>query len=129
MQARSAAFDATVINNHVAVQAVDIIQDGKTVLKPQVHSGSVTADRMSDQMRQFEVEFSDSDDTLTPVDMNSIVAPFGTRMQLFRGVRIESVDTNAVFYGAGQAWTPSGSSTGVMNGVKVAGDGSLTLGP
>lgn len=129
MQARSTAFDATVSGNHIAVAGCDIIQDGKTVLKPQVHSGSVTADRMSDQMRSFEVEFSDLDGTLTPVDMNSILAPFGTRMQLRKGVRIESVDTHAVLYGARETWLPSGSSTGVMNGVRVAGDGSLTLGP
>lgn len=129
MQARSAEFDATVTNNHVAVQAVDIIQDGKTVLKPQVHSGSVTADRMADQMRSFEVEFSDPDGSMTPIDMNSILAPFGTRMQLYKGVRVESVDTRSVLYGPQDAWLPSGLSTGSMDGVKVSGDGSLTLGP
>lgn len=129
MQGRSAEYDATVVNSHIAVSECDIIQDGKTVLQPPAHSGSVTADRMSDQMRSFQVEISDPDGTLTPVDMNSILAPFGTRMQLRKGVRIVSVDTHAVIYGIEQAWLPSGFSTGVMNGVKVIGDGSLTLGP
>ena len=129
MQGRSAAFDATVVNSHVAVQAVELIQDGKVVLQPQVHSGSVTADRTQDQMRSMEVELSDPTGTLTPVDMNSLVAPFGTRMQLFKGVRIRNVDTRAVFYGTQRAWTPTGNSTGVLNGVKVDGTGAISLGP
>jgi hypothetical protein len=94
-----------------------------------VHSGSATADRTADQMRSFEVEMSDPTGTLTPVDMNSILAPFGTRMQLFKGVRLRSVDTHAAFYGTQRTWAPSGTSTGVMSGVRTAGDGSLTLGP
>ena len=129
MQGRSAAFDATVANSHIAVQAVNIIQDDKVVLRPAAHSGAATADRTADQMRSFEVELSDPTGTLTPVDMNSILAPFGTRMQLFKGVRIKSVDTRAVFYGTQQAWTPSGTSTGVLNGVKVDSNGAIALGP
>jgi hypothetical protein len=128
MQGTSAAFDVTAtVSGHTQVAACNIIQDGKVVLQPSPHSGSATADRNADQMRQFEVELADPDGTLTPVDMNSILAPFGTRMQLFKGVRIKSVDTQAVFYGTTQAWTPV--STGVMNGVKVNGAGALTLGP
>jgi hypothetical protein len=129
MQGRSLAFDATVVNSHTAVQAVDIIQDGKVVLQPQVHSGSATADRTQDQMRSMEVELSDPTGTLTPTDMYSILAPFGTRVQLFKGVRIRSVDTRASFYGTQQSWLPSGASTGVMNGVKVDSTGAIALGP
>jgi hypothetical protein len=128
MQGRSAAFDATVVKDHVAVAGVDIIQDGNVVLQPAVHSGSVTADRMADQMRTFTVDLSDPTGTLTPT-MHSLLTPYGTRMQLRKGVRIASVDTRAVFYGTEQSWLPSGSSTGVLNGVKVDGSGSITLGP
>lgn len=129
MQGRSAKYDATVVNSHTAVQSVSIIQDGKVVLQPAVHSGSVTADRLADQMRSMTVDLSDPTGELTPIDMNSTLAPFGTRIQMFKGVRLESVDTRAAFYGTTQSWLPSGSSTGVMNGVTVDADGSLRLGP
>ena len=129
MQGRSSAFDATVVQPHIAVAAVDIIQDGKVVLQPSPHSGSATADRMADQMREFQVELADPTGTFTPVDMNSILAPYGSRMQLYKGVREESVDTHAQFFGTQQSWLPSGNSTGDMNGVKLDSTGALTLGP
>lgn len=129
MQGRSAEYDATVVKSHIAVSAVDVIQDGKVVLQPQCHAGSVKADRMSDQMREFQVDLSDPDGTLTPEDMNSLLAPFGTRIQLFKGVRLSSTDTHQASYGSSNSWVPSSSSTGILNGTTVAPDGSLTLGP
>lgn len=129
MQGRSAQFDLTISKPHTAVSAVDVIQDGKVVQQLAVHSGSVTADRMAAQMRTMECEVSDPTGTLTPVDMNSLLAPFGTRIQMFRGVRNKSVSTQSVLYNTAASWVPSGQSTGIFNGTKVGSDGSLTLGP
>ncbi|HEY2088689.1 MAG TPA: hypothetical protein VGH54_22040 [Mycobacterium sp.] len=81
-------------------------------------------------MRSFEVELADPAGTLTPEGMSSMLAPFGTRMQLYRGVRISSVDVQSVFYGSAASWVPSGSSTGVLCSTLIdPSDGSLTLGP
>lgn len=130
MQGRSAEFDATIAKPHTAVCRVDLISDGKVIKQLEVHGGSVTADRTAAQMRSFEVDVIDRDGTLLPQDMTSDLAPFGRRVQLYRGVRISNVDTVSVLYGTSgtTSWTPQ-TPTGVMNGVEVDVNGALTLGP
>lgn len=130
MQARSPEFDTTVSKPHTAVQQVDVIQSGKVVDQLAIHSGSVTADRTAAHMRTFEVEVSDPNGTLTPSGMTSELAPFGTRIQLYKGVRIIDVQVQGVFYGTTSSWIPSGTSTGTLSSVLVnPSDGSITLGP
>lgn len=129
MQGRSAQFDTTISKPHTAVAAVNVIQDGKVVQQLAVHSGSVPADRMAAQMRSMECQVSDPTGTLTPVDMNSLLAPFGTRIQMFRGVQNSSVSVQSAVYGTASSWVPSGRSTGVFVSTKVDADGFLTLGP
>jgi len=130
MQGRSPEFDATITKPHVAVQQVEVIQNGKVVDQLAIHAGSVTADRTAAQMRNFEVEVSDPNGTLTPLGMTSELAPFGTRVQLYKGVRISNVEVQAVFYGTATSWVPSGASTGTLSGTLVdPSDGSITLGP
>jgi hypothetical protein len=128
MQGRSSEFDATVSKSHRAISRCDVIQDGKVVNQLAIHAGSVTADRTAAQMRSFQVEVSDPDGTLTPEGMTSQLAPFGTRIQIWRGVRIQNTQTVTGFYNAANPWTPH-TPTGVLNGVKIDTDGSLTLGP
>lgn len=128
MQGRTPEFDATASKPHRAVSRCDVIQDGKVVNQLAIHAGSVTADRTAAQMRSFQVEVSDPDGTLTPEGMTSQIAPFGTRVQIWRGVRIENTQTVTGFYNAANPWTPR-TPTGVMNGVKIDTDGSLVLGP
>jgi hypothetical protein len=111
------------------VQQVDVIQNGKVVDNLAIHAGSVSADRTAAQMRTFEIEVSDPNGTLTPEGMTSTLAPFGTRVQLYKGVRISNVEVQAVFYGTATSWVPSGTSTGALVSVKVDTDGSITLGP
>jgi hypothetical protein len=129
MQGRPQDFDATIIKPHVAVQQVDVIQYGKVVDQLTIHAGSVVADRTAAQMRTFEIEVADPNGTLTPDGMTSTLAPFGTRVQLYKGVRISNVEVQAVFYGTTNSWLPSGTSTGVLASTKVDTDGSITLGP
>lgn len=127
MQGRSSAFDATAKKPHTAVSRVDVIQNGKIVDQLDVHAGTVGADRTAATMRSFQVEVSDPTGTLTPEGMSSELAPFGTRVQIWRGVRIRNTETADVLYNAAFPWTPM--STGVMNGVKIDTDGGLILGP
>lgn len=88
-------FRAEVKKSHQAVCRMDIIQNGQVVMTLPVFDGSVTADRTSAQMRQFSASVADPDGTLTPADMNAVLAPFGTRVKLYRGVRIPNIVTIA----------------------------------
>jgi hypothetical protein len=128
MQGRTPGFDATGSKPHRAVSRVDVIQNGKVVNQLAIHAGSVTADRTAAQMRSFQVEVSDPDGTLTPEGMTSELAPFGTRIQIWRGVRIGDTQTATGFYNAANPWTPK-TSTGVLNGLKIDTDGGLVIGP
>lgn len=129
MQGHSAELAAALRKSHTAVCQVDVIEDGKVTQQLQPHAGSVTADRMAAQMRSFEVDVSDPTGTLTPQGMTSLLAPFGRRLQLWRGARLGEVDTRVAYHNTAGSWAVSGTSTGVMNGVKVDTDGGLTLGP
>ena len=127
MQGHSDRFAQAVRKSHVATSRVDVIQDGKVVAELVAHAGSVTADRTAAQMRSFDVEISDL--TLTPEDMTSLLAP-GTRLQLWRGARLDDVDTRVQVANTQATWAVSDSSTGVLNGVVASPtDGALVLGP
>lgn len=129
MQGTSAAFDTAVVTDHAAICQVDVIQDSKVIRQLAVHSGSVKADRTAAQMRSFDVEVSDPNGDLTPSGIAAVLAPFGTRLQISRGVRIENVQTQVAFYNTASAWTTV-TTFGEMNG--VTGDlstGALKLGP
>lgn len=127
MQGFSDAFAETVQNSHTAVVLVQAIQNGKVVATLEVVAGSINADRTAAQLRTMQFEIIDRDGTLTPTGMSSLLAPFGTRVQLYRGVRIKNVETLSAVYDAANPWTPQ--STGEMNGVKIDAYDNLTLGP
>lgn len=128
MQGISDEAAAVLRKSHTAVSRADLISDGKVIRQLEVHAGSVNADRTSAQMRAFSIDVIDRDGSLTPEGMNSDLAPFGSRVQLYRGVRISSVDIASAVYDAAHPWTPR-TPTGSMNGVKIDVDGGLTLGP
>lgn len=129
MQGFSSDFSTTVQESHTAVVLVQAIQDGKVVATLEPHAGSVTADRTAAQMRTMQLEIIDRDGTLAPTSMTSLLAPFGTRLQLYRGVRIKNGETQSAVYNAENPWTPD-TPTGQMVSVKIyPSDGSLTLGP
>jgi hypothetical protein len=129
LQGISADFAATVVKSHTAVISADAIQNGQVVATLEPHAGSVTADRTAAQMRTFQFEIIDRDGTLIPEGMTSLLAPFGTRLQLYRGVRLGANTQAGLSYPYTNAWTPL-TPTGQMVSVKLApGDGALTLGP
>lgn len=129
MRGTTDAFKTSVVTDHQAISLVQVVRDGKVIRELAVHSGSVKADRTAAQMRSFDVEVSDPDGTLTPDGISALLAPFGTRLQLSRGVRIENVQTQAAFYNTKASWSVV-TEFGQMNG--VVGDattGALRLGP
>lgn len=130
MRGSSKTFQTTVVRTgQTAICRVDVIRDGRVVAQLTIHRGSVTADRTAAQMRNFEVEVSDPDGVLTPEDMASLLAPFGTRLQLWRGLRLQDVTTLVFYANSAPAWqvtTPQGQMNGVV-GDPVTGE--LRLGP
>lgn len=129
MRGTSADFDAAVVTDHQAICRVDVVRDGKVIRQLNVHSGSVKADRTAAQQRSFDVECSDQDGTLTPDGISAVLAPFGTRLQIYRGVRIENVQTVVGHFDTASAWSVS-STFGQMNGVVGDGtSGALRMGP
>jgi hypothetical protein len=126
MQGFTAEFAQTVQQSHTAVVLAEVIQNGKVVATLDVHAGSVQADRTAAQLRTMQFEIVDPTGNLTPTGMSSLLAPFGTRIQLYRGVRIKNVETLSAVYGGANSWLPQ--TTGDMNGVVVGASGSLTLG-
>lgn len=127
MQGFSAEFAETVQQSHTAVVLCQAIRDGKVVATLPVHAGSITADRTAAQLRTIQFELVDTDGTLTPTGMSSLLAPFGTRVQLYRGVRLKNVETLSAVYDTANPWTPQ--TAGDMNGVKIDAYGNLALGP
>jgi hypothetical protein len=126
----SKTFQTTSVRSgQTAICRVDVIREGRVVAQLTIHRGSVTADRTAAQMRNFEVEVSDPDGVLTPEGMASLLAPFGTRLQLWRGLRLQDV-TSLVFYAnsapAWQVTTPQGQMNGVVGDLTT---GELRLGP
>lgn len=128
MQGFTAEFAETVQRSHIAIALAQVIQNGKVVATLDVTAGSVNADRTQGQLRTMQMEIVDPTGTLTPTGMTSLLAPFGTRIQLYRGVRIKNVETISAVYDAANPWTPQ-TPTGDMNGVKIDAYGNLALGP
>jgi hypothetical protein len=93
VQPISLAFQNAVQGSHHSVCLVNVIQKGQIVLQLPIFDGIVTADRTSAQMRSFSASVGDADGSLTPQDMTGLLAPFGTMVQIFRGVRIFAVAT------------------------------------
>jgi len=128
VQEHSAEMDAALRNSHTAVSRADLLYDGRIIRHLETYAGSVTADRTAAQMRSFAIDIIDRDGTLTPTDMTSDLAPFGSRIQLYRGVRLVNVETVGAQYDAAHPWTPT-TPSGSMTGTKIDTDGGLVIGP
>ncbi len=126
MQGTSDTFQQLVQTTHEAVCEVDIIQNGKVVLTLEAFDGQVTADGTAAQMRSCAISVADPTGTLTPVDMASTLAPFGTRMLVKRGVRIPGSQTITQFDTGANGGFAQGANIGaVADGTT----GYLRIGP
>lgn len=107
MQPTSLAFQTTVAGSHQSICRFDVIQNGKVVASLPIVDGNVSADRTAAQMRAFSAVIADVDGSLTPADISGLLAPFGTRCQIYRGVVIPNVvmvvdlDNSAVTFAEG----------------------------
>jgi hypothetical protein len=130
VRGHTSKLETTVQGSHQSVIAVSVIRDGKVVLQLEenVSGGTVTSDGTAAQRTTIELTLADPDGTLTPADMESLLSPFGTRIQVERGARLDDVDLRIQTNGVAQGWSVTGLSTGVLNGLKDDGTG-LVLGP
>lgn len=87
----STEFRAAVSGPHEHVALVEVEQDGAVVRTLAVHDGSVDADRSNRILRRFTAAVSDPAGELTPAGIRDLLAPFGTVLRLYRGVRIPQV--------------------------------------
>lgn len=87
----SQAFQDHVSGPHEHVARVEVIRDGAVIRTLSVHSGSVDADRSNRILRRFSAGVADADGELTPEGIRDLLAPFGTVLRLYRGVRIPVV--------------------------------------
>jgi len=90
MQVVSAAFLAEIRKSHTVVSYVDVITHDNRTFRLDATSGSVDVDRTADIRRRCSVGCVDRDGTITPVNAESILTPFGTELRLYRGVRYTS---------------------------------------
>ncbi len=90
MLSSSGQFDELVSGEHEAICKAEVERDGAIIRTLDVIDGVVDADRSALNMRRFTASVVDSAGDLTPVDVHDLLAPFGTLVRLFRGVRIKS---------------------------------------
>lgn len=129
MRGHSDELAAALGGIHTALCKCDVIRDGQVVATLDIHAGQVTSDAAAAQRTQIEFEVADPDGTLTPTDMNSLLAPFGTRIQVWRGVRLEDVDLRRRLHDTAPSWATT-TEFGINNGtVGDPTDGSLRMGP
>jgi hypothetical protein len=87
----SQEFQDAVRRSHNPVAKVEVVQDGAVVRTLDVHAGQVDADRTAAQMRRFTAQVADPTGELTPARIRDLLAPFGTVLRLYRGVRIQEI--------------------------------------
>jgi hypothetical protein len=88
MLGTSPEFRDAVRAPHQHVARVEVLRDGAVIRTLDVHGGSVDADRSNRILRRFEATVADPTGELTPGDMRDLLAPFGTEVRLYRGVRV-----------------------------------------
>jgi hypothetical protein len=76
---------------HTAISRMDIIQENVVVATLYPHSGQVDTDRNAAVMRRFDARISDATGELTPSGIKDLLAPFGTIVRLYRGLKIPLV--------------------------------------
>lgn len=128
MRGHSNDLDIAVRTSGTTVFRVSLLRDGKVVQSLDTTAITVTSDAAAAQRTTIELEIPDPDGTLTPVDMNSFLAPNGDRIQVDMGARLEDETFQVALNGVAQGWGVSGVSTGVLNGLLDDGTG-LRLGP
>lgn len=87
MQQVSADFLAEIRRDHVVYSYADVITPTGQTTRLQVMAGSVDVDRTADVRRRAQLTIVDSDHVFTPLNAQSALAPFGSMLKVYRGVR------------------------------------------
>lgn len=90
MQVVSDAFLREIQKSHEVVAYVDVITHDNRTFRLDATDGSVSIDRTADIRRRCTVSCVDRDGTITPINAESILTPFGTELRPYRGVRYTS---------------------------------------
>lgn len=80
-------FADAVRGEHNAAFLVEVEREGVIVRTLDVHAGVVDANRAAAHLRRFSASVADPTGELTPVGIRDVLAPFGTVIRMYRGVR------------------------------------------
>ena len=86
MYARTAAFDAAIVKSHKIATLAQVFRNGVALATLKVVDGNVTADKDAAFLRRFNASLTDVDGSLTPAVASDMLAPYGTEVQLSRGI-------------------------------------------
>ncbi len=127
MRGHSNALDAAVQTSGTTVLRANLLRDGKVVRPLDVHGFTINSDGIAAQRTTIElyVTVPEGDD-LVPVDMTSLLAPNGDRIQVEMGARLVDETFQVQLNGVAAGWAVS--NTGVLNGLRDDGTG-LVIGP
>lgn len=102
---------------------VEVVRDGAVVRTLAVVRGSVDADRSGRILRRFDAVVTDPTGELTPAGIRDLLAPFGTELRLYRGVRVPDQTHLVDIFDTQAQW-----DTGTRSGTVADSVGDLVLG-
>lgn len=118
----SSQFQQVVQGPHHHTARIEVVRDDVVVRTLDAHDGSVDADRNNAIMRRFACKVSDPTGELTPEGIRDLLAPFGTILRFYRGVKIPVIVQVVVVKDTSADWTGGTRSN------TVADNGDLVLG-
>lgn len=95
---------------HDAIARVDIYLNDVFIMSLPIHDGSVDSDRNADIRGRFDCKISDPTGSLVPKGIRDILAPFGTVLKIFKGVRIPVIIQVTQVFNTDADWN-SGTKT------------------
>ena len=119
----SDAFADQVRRPHTSVARVEVVRDGSVVRTLAVLAGTVEADRSGRILRRFSASVADPTGELTPSGIRDLLAPFGTVLRMYRGVRIPVVNSTTQLTNTTAEW-----ALGTHAGTIAHASGDLVLG-
>lgn len=82
-------FVAALRKSHSVYEYVDVLGNNDETVRLHVTVGSVTADRSAQYRRSAQITCFDPDGTLTPSDATDLLAPFGTQIMPYKGIKYD----------------------------------------
>jgi hypothetical protein len=119
----SPAFADQVRRPHTSIARVEVVRDDVVVRNLAVLSGTVEADRSGRILRRFSASVADPMVEFTPAGIRDLLAPFGTILRMYRGVRIPVVNVTTQITDSTAQW-----NAGTKSGTIAAASGDLELG-